>query len=446
MNARSQTTPIRRMLENDSGFALAVVMLMSAILFLLATSVLMLVTYRTNQTTASAERNQAMHVADAGINQYAYQLSKQYDYWKTHETLGPTAMDGGTWTVTRSTTPSGAVQLTSVGTLANGSSRTVKATVSFPNWAKYIVLVDQGPYSIGAGAVFDGDIRCNGNISNSGVIKGMAYAGGTCAYGTSYAVNYPGGHINGADPVDFTKLTNDFAAMKASAQNSGSYYAASGALGYNVVLNGPQATIYKVTNVETHASVATTNVPIGTLTQTLVGTAAIPGDGVFFFDDDVWVSGNYSAGVTIASSKTIWCPGNLVPTVSGANTTCGLVAQLEVLFPYWYETMPNDQIVQAALLSQTMGVGPDAPSGLKKWTWTKNVSTGVWSWVSSTYTPPYKNSVTLKGARAMKVMIGFSAGYTTRNFDKDPVLANNPPPLYPKLAGGGLKIDTWSEY
>ena len=381
MNERSSTNPIRQALASDSGMALAVVMLMSAVLFLLATTLLMLVTYRGNQTTAVAERNQAMHLADAGINQYAYQLSRQYDYWKTHETLGPTQMDGGEWTVTRSTTASGAVVLTSVGTLPSGRSRTVKATISFPNWAKYIVLVDKGPYSIGAGATFDGDIFCNGNISNSGVIKGKAEAGGTCSYGTSYAVNYPGGYANGVDKVDFSKLSNDLAAMKASAQGSGAYYAASGALGYNVVFNGPQATIYRVTNVEKHASVATTNVPIGTLTQTLIGTAAIPSDGVFFFDDDVWVSGNYSAGVTVASSKNIWCPANLVPTNANSNATCGLVAQLEVLFPYWYETMPDNQIVQAALLSLTAGVGPDAPSGLLTWTWKRNTTTGVWSWV-----------------------------------------------------------------
>ena len=45
----------------------------------------------------------------------------------------------------------------------------------------------------------------------------------------------------------------------------------------------------------------------------------------------------------------------------------------------------------------------------------------------------------------MVQMIGFSAGYNVRNFDKDPILANNPPPLYPKLPGKGLKIDTWAE-
>jgi len=455
MNEKSCTNSLRRSLSSDSGMALAVVMLMSVILFLLATTVLSMVAYRGNQTTAVAERNKAMHLADAGINQYLYQLGENYDYWQSHGVLGPVEMEDGHWTVTPSTTPSGSVVLTSVGTLNDGYSRTVRATVSFPTWGKYIVMVDQGPYSIGSGATFYGDVRCNEGISNSGVITGMAIAGpgASCTYGTSYAVNYPGGHKNNQPRVDFTQLTNDLAAMKVSAQASGAYYGSSGALGYSIVLNGPQATIYKVTAVEKRATAPSSPGPtadsrqLGTLTQTLVGTAAIPSDGVFFFDDDVWVTGNYSAAVTIATNETIWCPGNLVPTVAGATVTCGLVAQKDVLFPFWYQSMPNDQIVQAALLSQTAGVGPDNPttSELLTWTWTKNTTTGVWYWKSSNYNAPNKHSVTIKGARAMVQMIGFSSGYDFRYFDKDPILANNPPPLYPRLPGEALGIGSWQE-
>ena len=98
------------MLASDSGMALAVVMLMSSILFLLATTVLLLVTYREKQTAAVTERDQSMHIADAGLNEYVYQLSQQYDYWKTHSTLGPTEMKGGEWTVTRSTSASGTLR------------------------------------------------------------------------------------------------------------------------------------------------------------------------------------------------------------------------------------------------------------------------------------------------------------------------------------------------
>ncbi len=176
-------------------------------------------------------------------------------------------------------------------------------------------------------------------------------------------------------------------------------------------------------------------------TQTLVGTAVIPADGVLFFDDDVWVSGTYSAAVTVATSADLWCPGDLLPTNPSSTVTCGLVAGGQVLFPWWYGTMPDDQVVQAATLSQTAGVGPDAPSGLKQY----NTTTGTWSSSYTMGSADYKSSVTLKGGRAMVQMIGFSAGYDTRNFEMDPRLIDNPPPLYPQIRDGSLRVDTWLE-
>jgi hypothetical protein len=431
------------MLASDSGMALAVVMLMSSILFLLATTVLLLVTYREKQTAAVTERDQSMHIADAGLNEYVYQLSQQYDYWKTHSTLGPTEMQGGEWMVTQSTSSSGTLVLTSVGTLPNGKSRTVRGTVRFPSYADYVVLVDKGPYSIGTGATFYGNVRCNGNISNSGIIAGLAEAGGTCSYGTSYAYNYPGGYKNNVSKVDFSQLTTDLQKMKTSAQAAGVYYPASGQLGYNVVLNGPQATIYKISavNKKKPRTGVSTDPLLGAFTQTLVGTAVIPADGVLFFDDDVWVSGTYSAAVTVATSADLWCPGDLVPTNPSSTVTCGLVAGGQVLFPWWYGTMPDNQVVQAATLSQTAGVGPDAPSGLTQY----NTSTGTWSSSYTMGSADYKSSVTLKGGRAMVQMIGFSAGYDTRNFEMDPRLIDNPPPLYPQIRDGSLRVDTWLE-
>ncbi len=329
MDEKSSGNQLRRMMASDSGMALAIVMLMSAILFILATAVLMLVEYRGSRTESVTQRNQAVHIADAGVNQYMYQLSQKYDFYQTQGVLGPVQMDDGAYTVTPSLTPSGTLQLTSVGTLKDGYSRTVKATVTFPGWNKFIVLVDEGPYSIGAGATFYGDIHCNGGISNSGVVTGKATAGPgkTCTWSTSKAVNYPGGAWNNQPAVNFAQLTNDLATMKVTAQAAGAYYPLSGAKGYEVILNGPQATIYKVTDIATKPSVATSTTPYGTLTKVLVGTAAIPSDGVFFFDDNVWVTGNYSAKVTVATSKSIICPGDIRPDGLGLGRnvrTCGL--------------------------------------------------------------------------------------------------------------------------
>ena len=440
------------MLVSDSGMALAVVMLMSVILFLLAETAVMLPTYRALESGNAARLNTSRQLAEVGINEYMEQLRRSYSFYKTnpaYPTDGPRyTSDGGSWRVFESTTPSGTVKLKAISRLPNGTVRVLESYVRFPSWAKYIVLVDKGPYSIGTGATFYGDVHCNEGISNSGVITGEASTVSpyTCSWGTSKAVNYPGGIDNNVDKKDFNAVATDLAAMKTSAQTNSSYYGAlgTGYLGYSCEINGAQATVYKITAVnknQPRTGVTPADPLIGTLTKTLVGTVIIPAEGVLYFDDDVWVTGTYGVAVTVASSGTIYCPANLVPANNVDNLTCGLVAEGQILFPWWYDTMPDNQLVQAALLSRTAGVGPDAPSGLKKY----NTSTKGWTDTLTLTTSDYKSSVTIKGARAMVQMIGFSSGYTIRNFDKDPVLANNPPPLYPKLPGDGLMVSTWTE-
>jgi hypothetical protein len=474
--------------------ALAVVMLMASILFLLATTVLMLTTYNAQQTTGVTKRNQAMQVAEAGLSEYLYVLNEDPSFWsKDGGVLGPTATAEGTWTVTPSTTPSGSVQLTAVGTLKNGTSRTVKADISFENWSKFIFLVD-GPLSIGANAVMDGDVHSNQGISNSGVVTGFAstISGYHCTAPNpnTFALGYPGsprpGYTDSADKVDFSQLTKDLGEMKTSAVGSGSYYGASGVKGYDVILNGPQVTIYKVSDVETQKPRVKTypddpavinDPPLGTLTytpSTPVAVAAVPYDGVFYFDDDVWVSGNYSAGITIVSSKNIWCRGNILPSVAGQTATCGLIASNYVLFPWWYATMPANHVVQAALLSQTGGVGQHSLGSQTYANWPtvnltqmihKRTGSGttskpyVYSWTVDTnyYAPPnvpLKPTATVKGSLGMVFSLGFTtvnnsnvqtAGYSSRSYQKDPILKANPPPRYPRLPGKGLQITTWSD-
>jgi len=487
MNDRNHTSSFRRALASDSGMALAVVMLMSSILFLLVTTLLMLTTYNAQQTTGVTKRNQAMQVAEAGLSEYMYVLSKDPSFWsKNGGVLGPTGTQEGTWTVTPSTTPSGSVVLTAVGTLKNGTSRTVRADINFENWSKFIFLVD-GPLSIGANAVMDGDVHSNQGISNAGVVTGFAstISGFQCTATSpnTFALGYPGfprpGYTNNAEKVDFSQLTKDLGDMKLSAVGSGSYYAPSGVLGYDVVLNGSQVTVYKVSAVATlkprtkyDASdpIVLNDPQLGTLAKTPEGVAAIPYDGVFYFDDDVWVSGNYSSGVTIVSSKNIWCRDNIVPTVANQTPTCGLIASRYVLFPWWYQTMPANHVVQAALLSQTGGVGQHHLGSQTYANWptvtlkqqTRSKTNGVYGWTTSApvdYAPPnvpLKPTATVKGSLAMVFSLGFTvtdpnnnnvqtAGYASRSYQKDPILKMNPPPHYPKLPGKGLQITTWSD-
>jgi len=452
MKKTEYSSPVRSMLESDSGMALAVVMLMSAVLFLLATTVLMLVSYRETQTGAVTERNQSMHIADAGINEYVYRVSDDNSYYRTNETLGPIETQDGQWTVTRSYTPSGAVLLTSVGILNNGSQRTVRATIRFPTIADYVLFMNESQ-SIGTGATLYGKVFSNGNISNSGVITGLAEAGGTCTWGTSAAVNYPGGYKSGVAKQDFTQLTTNLANMQTTASGSGTYYAplSSPNIGYRMVMNGAQATIYKVTRVNNnYPRASTSDPPLGELTTTLVGTAVVPYEGVFFFDDDVWVSGNYAANVTVVTSGNMYLADHITLTNPNSNVTCGLISKGNLIFPYWYQTMPEAVQMQAAMLAQGGKLNAENPPTVKKYnTTTKDWTDTLFTSTSSSYTNytycPMNTSLNVNGGTAMFVASSLSNGFTQRNFNYDPRLMSNPPPMYPQLTGGELKVDTWAE-
>jgi hypothetical protein len=442
MHTRRST---RRPKHDDSGMALMTVVVIASILFMLLTSMLVLSVYYANQTHSLVQRTQAVQLADAGLNSYLYQLSQDYTYWQSNPTLGPTSMTTGSWAVT-ATAPTTSTPLTlrATGTLPDGTHRTVTATVRFPTFSDYTVFVDLtgGTYSIGSGATFYGPVRCNGNISNSGVITGLAQAGGTCTAGTSFAVNYPGGHQNGAQVVDFSALTTDINDLKATAIKESSYYAASGALGYRVTISGAQVGVAKITaiNYNYPRSGVSTDPQLGTMTVTSIATLTVPASGVMFFDDNVWVQGTYSAAVTLGTSKDAYVTGNVVPASTNTTHSCGIVAASDVLFPYWMQTMPSDQTVQAAILAESGGIGPDTTGASKCVQY--NSSTRSWS---TSYTPALKNSITINGSRAMATEIGFSSGYKTRSFVMDPRLGSDPPPSYPEVPGDALEISTWVE-
>jgi len=460
-----------QMTRDDSGIALPIVIMASVVLFLLAATVVTYASLRTTSSAASAGSSDLMNVADAGINEYVYQLSQDPLYAVSHPTMSGTVPGIGTWVITATANSDGTWTLRAVSTLLNGKTKRLICTVFPQSFADYVVLVGSGDYSIGADATFGdtthpGKVRSNANIRNAGVIYGLAEAHLNCltdSGGTPnasfLAAHYPGGVSNGVAVVDFSLLSTNWNELKSYATGAGTYYGASGVKGYKITMTGNTVTIDKVTagpntNIPRTGTpvVSPADPPLGTLTTTNVVTGkAIPAKGVFFFDDTVWVAGNYSSNITIMTSGTMYCADDVVPTDPNVNVTCGLLAKTQMLFPYWYTTMPSQQTVQAATLCQSGGIGPDsgddvAGNPLTFYKQTYNSTSKTWSgWTSTSYTPALKSQITIKGARAMNSMIGFSSGYNTRLFTMDPHLANNPPPKYPTIPGG-VRVTTWQEY
>jgi len=450
--------------RRDDGIALATVAAISAILFLLATTLVMLSTQTTVNASNQVQRTRALHAADAGINDYLYHLSRSIDYWSSHsDTASSTA--GTSWTV-HATRPNGVgpVFLTAVGTVpaANGAktvSRTVKASVQSPTFADYTFLFNTS-VSIGSGAIIKGNVRSNSSISNDGEITGNAYAAssyggsGKCDgtiyqnYGTQSFATVDYGLLKSTAATDSTDFSSLPTYEQVNATGTPVYRAY---LGYNVVLNGGGGTITPIRSLSTNAGTMT--VDASRATSFTVGP-----HGVLYFDDPIWVSGTYGCKVTIAdaadveergsngiyysgasgfnttgtvvgslsniANSTVYLWNNLVPDDAASDHVCGIVAKGDVSVPSEYDTMPTNLTVQSAILTTMGSMHADMVSGQTK------------------------NHFQFTGARAQMDDGGFTStneGFDSRDYWYDQRLNMTPPPNFPPLGDGSLKVQSWVE-
>ncbi|MEI7814507.1 MAG: hypothetical protein WCJ13_06935 [Coriobacteriia bacterium] len=470
--------------QDDSGIALASTVLVSAILFLLVMTVLALVSYRESQTSHYTERTQAMHVADAGINEYMYRLSQDYTYYQdpahpgTARSLGPTQMEGGSWVVTATpptTNPDQSVTpltLYSVGTLADGTKRRITSRVGFPTTAKYVFFTDQstGGWGLGLNAIVYGPVHTNGNIYNQGIIKGTAEASKICYVGSSSGTRptkpstaYPGGWVDNAPSISFSAFTQGVGDLKTTAQSTSTWRGLSGtSYGYQVVMDGAEVVITKVTGIN-YKKPSNSSSPVVTallgelqLDSTSSQRVTIPSTGVFYFDDNIYVRGTYSANVTIGSAKIIYINGNINTATSTSPATCGLVASDSIYLQYWADSVPSPHIVKCAMLATspqgTVGAQASGSNSLPGTAPTQQYNTSSHAW-EDYIVPGTSNgnpitgtkSLTLYGSMASATQPSISGAYSPRNYNGDERLKNNPPPMYPKIPGFALQIDSWLE-
>lgn len=408
---------------DDSGIAMMLVIAMMGILFLLATMLLAFSFYTTKVNQQLQDHTKAVHVADAGLNAYLYELRRDSRYYLAHPRYpdaGTTAQDDGTWFVTAvPPAPGTPLTLTSTGYLTGlNQTATVMATVRFPTFADYMFL-GNADINIGSDATIQGKVRSNGSINNQGIITGAAYAHGSITGMTGPNSIY-GGVNPGSDLVDFSQVTADMSDIQAAATSAGSAFPASGALGYRVVVNGANYTVEKVTG----------GLSTGNLTTTSVrGSTPVPACGVLYFSDDVYVYGTYGTGVTICGSRDIYVINNYQPTTMNSIFTAGLIAQRNIIVPTWYPTVPNDMILSCALLAQSGSVYGDVAH------------------------LPIKNSITINGSNSYYTYGYFTqtrygevtGGFRTRYYNYDPRLDLYAPPRFPVVHSGALKVNTWVE-
>jgi hypothetical protein len=266
------------------------VMATTSILFVMATTLMMIVGYQQQATAMRVGRVRAMHVADAGINAYLYKLRNEYSTYLSNLDTGWVTVSGVEKYRVLAVPPTIDAPLTLYSTgVAGDGTQTIAATVRFPTFGDYMFL--SGASLIVAGdANVDGQVRSNGSIESQGHITGKVTAGGTVT-GNG---RFDRGYVENQPIVDFNQVLATMDDIRTVAGDSSTYFPASGALGYRVVVNGASVVVDKVTG----------GVSTGNLVTEPVGSFTIPASGVAYFADDVWIEGSYSAPITFVAETT----------------------------------------------------------------------------------------------------------------------------------------------
>lgn len=457
--------------RRDEGMALATVMAISAILFILATTLVMLATQGQVNASSQLQRTEALQAADAGISAYCYQLTW---YPGNYSALSGSTSDA-TWTVTSVPPGAGSVvtTVTAVGTVParNGrpsATRKVVANLRPGSSADYMFLFNSD-LSVGTGAILHGDVWSNGNITNNGEIDGRAYAVGTISGGI---IDVPPPHPN-QTAKPFSAV--NFPGLLATATADGTYWGDSGSFtttgvagnnlythhycGYNVVLSGAGGTVTKVMSIvpTTGAMIVDTSTATGFVT---------PPNGVLYFDDPIWLSGTYSNKITIVDgddyedANNTWGLSGMNPTSTAtlkpnnvnssvflwkdlvssnsANPlqVCGVVAMgdISITTDYPITVTPDNLQLQAAFISSNGAIHSDL---------NKNGS-------------PYNSnnskhaSLTLTGSFASFDAVGIvrgdgTSGFMTRNYSYDNNLDVMTPPMFPNFGDTTMHVRSWTE-
>lgn len=444
------------------------------------------------------KREQAFEIAEAGIDYYRWHLAHATnDYQDGTGQPGPYVhafndKDGnqiGTFTLTITPPPIGStlVIIESKGTLISDPniSRTVVTHLAIPSWARFALVTNADTRFI-EGAEFFGPVHSNGGIrfdalAHNVVTSGKAsyidtsHPGTTQEFGVHTHVKPPpqngisGGNYVAAEAppsvmenrpdvfiagrqfpvpqVDFVGITSNLAAFKTDAQTSGNYFAASGALGYHIVLKTDDTfDIYRVNslapvprnsckNISNQNGWGTWSINPSAGGQTLIGNFPNPTNGLIFTEDDVWVDGTVnSARLTIAAAKFPDNPStrkNIIINHSinytnfDGQDVVGLIAQNNAIIGLFAD---EELVINAALIAQNGNLirynypGPGNGNGSAQCS-PNDVLTSF-------------NSYGMIGSNLQGVLSysNDASGFLSRTYTYDANLLYSPPPSFPRTS------------
>lgn len=469
--------------RSQSGVTVMLVLAFMGIFALILGTISSYALMQSRYGRALVVREQALHIAEAGLEYYRWFLNKNPSIMTSGSGLvsprsyvvdDPEWGNLGTATVTASANMQcGAVRwvdLTSRGVADIHPSypRTLTARYMRPSVAEYSYIVNTNVWA-GADRSIRGPYHSNGGVRmdathNSDVTSSVSTWNCTTGFNCNPSQsNAPGVVGSGSTPslweypvptVNFAAIGVDFASLKTRAQNNGGifYAAASGGVnsrGYHLIFNSNgTVTIYRVTATEGFPSYSSqfgyTTEYSRIVSETNLGTFAVPSScSLMFFEDRVWIEGTVNAKVTVvaatpnttSTTPDVYLNGNILYESQDGSDGLTVVAEGSVLIPL---VVPDNMRIHGVFVAQSGHYGRDYFSTAD---------------LASQYDPyVIRSSLTTVGTVVSNGRTGTSwscsgttcSGFLVRYDYYDQLLAFSPPPFTP-TASTDYKFVLWNE-
>ncbi len=466
------------MYTRAKGFLLVLVLVFGAIFFLMAAGFVGYVVTQGNVVREKHAREQALDIAEAGLNYYRWYLAHYPDDTTNgtttpgpyvHPYLDPEGAAIGQFSLAiASSTHCGdvyAMDIVSTGkTYANPDvKRTIYGRYARPTVTEYAYIINANVWA-GADRTIIGPYHSNGVIRMDGTNNSTVSSGQenwVCDGSMSCTPGSTGSVKNGvygdgpnktlwsfpSPPINFTGLTVDLAAMQQKAKTGGGlYFGPSGSYGYRIRFNSNGTiTVYRVTNTTSYWGYSqesdwqTERHVISN--STTVGTYAIPpACSVIFVEDKVWLEGTVSGKVTIAAADVDTAGVNpsiiLNNSITYANATSGLLAigEQDVLVGL---SVPDDMALSGIFVAQNGRFGRNhyCTSDCDSHSGDQGLPSALDQYVK-------RDSLTVNGTIVSNAREGtkwvsgstYLSGFETRYNSYDRNLVSDPPPLTPETS------------
>lgn len=359
---------VQFLVKSESGFTLVLALVVLSLLTILGFSAYFLSESDLSLSKHEEYQTKALHMAEAGVNDYLWHMNKDENYYKhyTHEAEGQDGSgnnkyvnyEGGQYhLVITPTSDAPGVIVEAKGRVKNAEGnytyRKIKAQIRKRSFVDYLYLTDhetvEGSGNIIwfiTGDVIHGPLHSNDIIHIDGdpVFERKVTTSGTISERSGSDPDFQQGFEEHVPPLDFPPANTD---LKLTAQVGGYYYYGE----TTIVLNSTgMATI--------------TNTDNTGQTKGPKGTVVLPGNGVIYVDGvvgtkgnknngDVYISGELSGRLTVASSNNIYIKDDLTYHNSDEDML-GLVAQNYVYILHFLngqDVAPTNLEVNAAIFA-----------------------------------------------------------------------------------------------